>query len=87
MPVRARLFTWILRTEDPEPVIVDGFQDEEVRGGTPLTLRETVPVNPESAETVMVSEPLAPRAICTAVGEADSVKFPVELMLNVTFTE
>lgn len=87
MPVRARLFTWILRTEDPEPVTVDGFQDAEVRAGNPLTLRETVPVNPESAETVMVSKPLAPRAICTVVVEADSVKSPVELMLNVTFTE
>lgn len=87
MPVRARLFTWILRTEDPEPVTVDGFQDEEVRAGKPLTLRETVPVNPESAETATVSDPPLPRGICSVVGEAESAKSPVELTLNDTFTE
>jgi len=44
VPVRALLFTWILRTEDPEPVTVDGFQDADVRAGKPLTLKDTVPV-------------------------------------------
>lgn len=87
MPVLARLFTWILRTEEPEPVRVDGFQDAEVRPGNPLTLRETVPVKPETAETVTVSELLPPRETCKVVGEAESVKSPVEVTLNVRLTE
>jgi len=44
VPVRALLFTWILRTEEPEPVTVGGFQDADVRAGKPLTLKDTVPV-------------------------------------------
>ena len=81
------MFTRIVRTEEPEPVTVDEFQDAEVRAGKPLRLIETVPVKPWSAETVTVSEPLPPRGICSVVGEADRAKSPVELTLSVTLTE
>ena len=46
----------MVRMEEPEPDTVEGFQDAEVRVGKPLKLRETVPVKPCSAETVMVSQ-------------------------------
>lgn len=85
MPVRAGLFTRMVSTEEPERVTVEGFQDAEVRAGKPLMLRETVPVNPESAETVTVSEPLPPRGICSTVGEAEREKSPGEVTFNVTF--
>lgn len=87
MPALARLFTWILSTDEPEPVTVEGFQDAEVRAGKLLRLRETVPVNPWSAETVTVSDLLLPRTICSVVGEAEREKSPPELTLNVTFAE
>ena len=87
MPVRAGLLTRIVRTEEPEPVTVEGLQDAEVRAGKPLRLRETVPVKPETAETVMVSDPLPPREIWRVVGEAESAKSPAELMISVTFAE
>jgi len=76
----------MVRTEEPEPVTVDGFQDAEVRPGKPLTLRDTVPVKPESAVTVTVSNPLAPRPICKVAGAAESAKSPAELTISVTFS-
>lgn len=87
MPLRAGLFARMVSTEEPEPVTVDGFQDADVRAGKPLTLRETVPVKPETAVTVTVSEPVPPREICNVVGEAERVKSPAEFTLNVTLTE
>lgn len=87
VPLLAGLFTRMVSTEEPEPVTVDGFQDADVRAGKPLTLRETVPVKPETAVTVTVSEPLAPRAICSVVGEAESEKSPAEVTLNVELME
>jgi hypothetical protein len=77
----------MVRTEEPEPVTVDGFQDAEVRAGKPLRLSDTVPVKPCSAETVTVSDPLPPREIGNVVGEAESAKSPAELTFNVTLTE
>lgn len=87
MPDRAGLLTRIVRTEEPEPVTVDGFKDAEVRAGKPLRLIETVPVKPWSAETVTVSDPFPPREICNVVGEAERAKSPEELTLSVTLTE
>lgn len=86
MPDRAGLFTRMVKTDEPEPVTVDGFKDAEVRPGKPRTPRETVPVKPESAETVRVSEPVPPRETCNVVGEAESEKSPAELTTSVTFT-
>ena len=87
MPDRARLVGLMVSTEEPEPLTVDGFHEAEVRCGKPLRLRETVPVNPCSAETVIVSDPLPPRGICRVVGEAEREKSPAELTFSVTFTE
>jgi hypothetical protein len=87
VPDRARLFAWIVSTDEPEPVTVAGFQVAEVRPGRPLMLRETVPAKPWSAETVIVSEPLPPLEICNVAGESESEKSPAELTVNVTFTE
>jgi len=77
----------MVSTEEPEPDTVKVLQEAEVRCGKPLRLRETLPVNPCSAETVIVSDPLPPRGICRVVGEAESEKSPVELTLKVTLTE
>lgn len=87
VPVRAGLFTRMVKADELGPVTMDGFQDAEVRAGKPLTLRETVPAKPESAETVTVDDPLPPRGICSVVGETESAKSPVELTVNVTLTE
>ena len=75
----------MVSAEEPDPATVEGFQAAEVRPGKPLKLRETVPVKPESAETVTVSEPIPPREICKVVGEAESEKSPGELTTSVTF--
>src|SRR5579859_7318622 len=87
VPERAGLLARIVRTAEPEPDTVVGFQDAETRAGTPLTLSETVPEKPCSAETVTVSEPFPPLATCSVVGEAESAKSPAELTTSVTFTE
>jgi hypothetical protein len=76
----------MVKADEPEPVTLDGFKDAETRPGKPLTLRDTVPVKPESAETVTVSEPLPPREICNIVGDAESEKSPAEFTISVTFT-
>ena len=81
------MFARMVRTEEPEPATVDGFQDAEARAGKPLRLSVTVPVKPWSAEMATLSEPLPPREICNVVGEAESAKSPAELTLNVTLTE
>ena len=76
----------MVKTDEPEPVTVDGFKDAETRPGKPLKLRETVPVKPETAETVMEPEPVPPRETCNVVGEAESEKSPAEFTISVTFT-
>lgn len=86
MPVRAGLFARMVKADEPEPATVDGVKDAETRPGKPLKLSETVPVKPDSAETVMVSEPVPPRETCSVVGEAESEKSPAEFTLSVTFT-
>ena len=87
MPDRAGLFTRIVKTEEPEPVTVEGLQDAEVRAGKPPRLRETALVKPWSAVTLTVSDLFPPREICNVVGEADRAKSPVELTFSVTLTE
>jgi hypothetical protein len=87
VPDRAGLFTLMVNTEEPEPDTVEELHEAEVRCGKPLKLRETVPVYPCSAETVIVSDLLPPRGICRVVGEAEREKSPAELTFSVTFTE
>jgi hypothetical protein len=87
VPLFARLLARIVSTEEPDPDTVVERYDAEMREGTPLTLNETVPLNPCTADTVTVSVPFVPRAICKVVGEAESVKSPEEATINVTFTE
>jgi hypothetical protein len=77
----------MVRVTDPEPETVDELQVAEVRYGKPVTLRETVPVKPLSADTVTVSLLLVLRETDRVVGESESEKSPVEWTVNVTFTE
>lgn len=81
------MFTWMVSRDEPEPGTVDGFQEAEVRAGRPLRLKETLPVKPWTAETVIVSEPLVPRGICKVALDSDSEKSPGELTFNFRFTE
>ena len=55
--------------------------------GRPLAARETVPVKPPSADTVIVSRPLCPRGICSVFGEADRAKSAAELTVSFTLME
>ena len=87
MPDLAGLFTRIVRIEEPEPVMVDGFQEADMRVGSPFRLRLTVPVKPPAAATLIVSEPVLPRATVSVEDEADREKSPVEVTTNVTLTE
>lgn len=87
MPERAGLFARIVKTAEPEPDTVAGFQDTLTRPGTPLTLSETVPVKPCVAAMVTVSEPVPPLTTCNDVGEAESAKSPAELTISVTLIE
>lgn len=87
MPGRAGLFTRTVKTAEPEPDTVAGFQDALTRPGTPLTLSETVPVKPCTAATLTASEAVPFLATCSDVGDADSAKSPAELTTSVTFTE
>jgi len=87
VPLFAGLLARIASTELPDPDTVVELHDPEARDGTPLTLNETVPLNPCTADTVTVSVPVEPREICRVVGEAESAKSPVEVTINVTFTE
>jgi hypothetical protein len=64
----------MVRVDFPEPVIELGLNEKLVRDGTPLTLSETLPENPFSAdmETVYVPEDL--RATLKLEGVAVRVK-------------
>ena len=86
--VRVRLCTFrsvsIVSTEVPEFTIDVGFNVAVARGGTPLTDRPTVPVNPCPAAIVTVYVATPSLAIVWLAGVAEMEKSP--LTTSVTFT-
>jgi hypothetical protein len=53
----------------PEPATLVGLNVPVAPEGSPLRVRETVPVNPPVAVTVIVLVPLAPPAVTVVVPE------------------
>ena len=87
VPDRAGFVALIVSMEDPAPDTVVGLRDAETRCGVPLTDSETGPVNPCSADTVMVSVPVPPRAIWTVDCDALSAKSPADVTTSVALAE
>ena len=81
------MVTLIVSVEEPAPDTVVGLSDAETREGTPPTLSDTAPVNPCSADTVMVSWPEPPREILTVACDRPRAKSPAEVTTNVALVE
>jgi hypothetical protein len=63
--------------DEPEPVTDRGLKLGEVRDGSPLTLKLTVPLNPPDGVTVTVYVVKEPRLTDWEAGEALMEKSPV----------
>ena len=70
--------------EDPEPVTDGGLNATVVPAGLPVTLRDTLPVNPFSALTVAVYVVLPPTMTLREVGATVSEKFGGAFTVKVT---
>ena len=81
------MFTLIVSVEEPAPDTVVGLRDAETCKGIPPMLNDTAPVNPWSADTVMVSWPEPPREIVRVAADALRAKSPAAVTTNVTFAE
>ena len=75
----------IFSVEVPEPTTELGLKLEEVRRGSPLTLKFTVPAKPPWPVIVTVYVVLEPRFTVALVGAAEVAMFDGTMTTSVTF--